>query len=138
MKVPEGYSSNIKSFVLIDTLKVIGLKSHDCHVLMQQFLFVAFHGALTKHMRNAITRLCSFFNAICSKVVDITHLNVLKHEIALILCLFEKYFPPSLFTIMMHLTVHLAREARLCGRVYLRWMYPFDRYMKVLTRYVQN
>ena len=30
MKVPEGYSSNIQSLVSIDTLKVIGLKSHDC------------------------------------------------------------------------------------------------------------
>ena len=138
MKVPEGYSSNIQSLVSIDTLKVTGLKSHDCHVLMQQLLSVALRGVLPKHVRNAITRFCSFFNAICSKVVDITHLSVLEHEIAVILCLFEKYFPPSFFTIMMHLTVHLVREVRLCGPVYLRWMYPFERYMKVLKGYVRN
>ena len=35
LKVPQGYSSNIKSLVSINDLKLVGLKSHDCHVLMQ-------------------------------------------------------------------------------------------------------
>ncbi|VVA40801.1 PREDICTED: transposase, partial [Prunus dulcis] len=48
------------------------------------------------------------------------------------------YFPPSFFDIMVHLVVHLVREVRLCGPVYFRWMYPFERYMKVLKGYVQN
>ncbi|KAL4035831.1 hypothetical protein IC575_004538 [Cucumis melo] len=138
MKVLEGYSSNIKILVSIDTLKLTGLKSHDCHVLMQQLLSVAIRGVLPKHVRNAITRFYLFFNAICSKVVDVTQLSVLEQEIAVILCLFEKYFPPSFFTIMIHLTIHLVREVRLCGPVYLRWMYPFERYMKVLKGYVRN
>ncbi|BBG93427.1 hypothetical protein Prudu_001433 [Prunus dulcis] len=30
------------------------------------------------------------------------------------------------------------RRVRLCGPVYFRWMYPFERYMKVLKGYVQN
>ncbi|RVW78471.1 hypothetical protein CK203_050425 [Vitis vinifera] len=34
--------------------------------------------------------------------------------------------------------VHLVREVRLCGPVYMRWMYPFERYMKVLKGYVRN
>jgi len=38
MKVPLGYSSNIKSLVSMEDLKLVGLKSHDCHVLMQQLL----------------------------------------------------------------------------------------------------
>ncbi|KAL0551848.1 hypothetical protein IC582_010937 [Cucumis melo] len=54
------------------------------------------------------------------------------------MCLLEKYFPPSFFTIMMHLTVHIVREVKLCGPVYLRWMYSFERYMKVLKNYVRN
>ena len=48
------------------------------------------------------------------------------------LCLFEKYFPHSFFDIMVHLTVHVVRNVRLCGPIYLRWMYPFERFMKVL------
>jgi len=35
VKVPLGYSSNIKSLVQLKNLKLVGLKSHDCHVLMQ-------------------------------------------------------------------------------------------------------
>ncbi|KAL0544079.1 hypothetical protein IC582_019190 [Cucumis melo] len=39
---------------------------------------------------------------------------------------------------MVHLVVHLVREVKLCGPVYLRWMYPFERYMKVLKSFVRN
>ncbi|PRQ24319.1 hypothetical protein RchiOBHm_Chr6g0271091 [Rosa chinensis] len=48
------------------------------------------------------------------------------------------YFPPSFFDIMVHLVVHLVREVRLCGPVCFRWMYPFERFMKVLKDYVRN
>lgn len=34
MKVPEGYSSNIRNLVSMEELKFFGLKSHDCHTLM--------------------------------------------------------------------------------------------------------
>jgi hypothetical protein len=36
LKVPDGYSSNFRSHVSMEDLKLYGLKSHDCHVLMQQ------------------------------------------------------------------------------------------------------
>ena len=35
IKVPIGYSSNIRNLVSMKDLKLQGLKSHDCHVLMQ-------------------------------------------------------------------------------------------------------
>ncbi|KAL6346172.1 hypothetical protein AAG906_027907 [Vitis piasezkii] len=38
---------------------------------------------------------------------------------------------------MIHLTVHPTREVRLCGPVYFKWMYPFERFMKVLKGYVE-
>ena len=41
IKVPSGYFSNFKKLVLMKDLKLVGLKSHDCHVLMQQLLPVA-------------------------------------------------------------------------------------------------
>ncbi|CAL9011691.1 unnamed protein product [Prunus brigantina] len=91
-----------------------------------------------KPARYAITRLCFFFNAICAKTVDVSKLDKLEEDVVVTLCLLEKYFPPSFFDIMVHLVVHLVREVRLCGPVYFRWMYPFERYMKVLKGYVQN
>ena len=71
IKVPHGYSSNIKSLVSMKDLKLVGLKSHDCHVLMQQLLPVAIRGILPDKVRITITRLCLFFNSICSKVIDL-------------------------------------------------------------------
>lgn len=38
----------------------------------------------------------------------------------------------------MHLTVHLVREVNICGLICLRWMYLFERDMKVLKGYVTN
>ncbi|BBH09210.1 transposable element gene, partial [Prunus dulcis] len=118
--------------------RLLGLKSHDCHTLMQQLLPVAIRSVLEKPARYAITRLCFFFNAICAKTVDVSKLDKLEEDVVVTLCLLEKYFPPSFFDIMVHLVVHLVREVRLCGPVYFRWMYPFERYMKVLKGYVQN
>ncbi|KAL4018173.1 hypothetical protein IC575_021763 [Cucumis melo] len=81
--------------------------------------------------------LCSE-DIVRSKVIDVQQLEKLEEDIVVTMCLLEKYFPPSFFTIMMHLTVHIVREVKLCGFVYLRWMYPFERYMKVLKNYVRN
>ncbi|XP_003554943.1 uncharacterized protein [Glycine max] len=138
VKVPQGYSSNIKSLVSVTEMKLVGLKSHDCHVLMQQLLPVAIRGILPDKVRVAITRLCFFFNAICSKVIDPKQLDDLENEASIIVCQLEMYFPPAFFDIMVHLVVHLVREIRLCGPVYLRWMYPVERYMKVLKSYTKN
>jgi len=115
LKVSQGYSSNIKSPVSMKDLKLIGLKSHNCHVLMQDLLPVAIRGILPKSVRQVITRLCLFFNAICRKVIDPTRLDELENETIIILCQLEMYFPPSFFHIMVHLIVHLVREIRICG-----------------------
>jgi len=124
--------------VFVKDLKLVGLKSHDCHVLMQQLLPVAIQGILPDKVRVAITRLCFVFNAICSKVIDPATLDELENEAAIVLCQMEMYFPPSFFDIMVHLIVHLVREIRLCGPIFLWWMYPIERYMKVLKGYTKN
>ncbi|KAL0558514.1 hypothetical protein IC582_003088 [Cucumis melo] len=138
MKVPWGYSSNVTNLVSIEDSKLNGLNSHDCHVLLQQLLPVAIRFVLPKHVRYAITRFCLVFNSICNKVIDVTQVEKLQENIVMTLCLLEKYFPPSFFTIMIHLTVHLVREVKLCGPIYLRWMYPFERFMKVIKNAVRN
>ena len=56
----------------------------------------------------------------------------------ILLCQLEMYFPPSFFDIMVHLIVHLVREIRICGPVFLRWMYPIERCMKIFKGYVKN
>nr|XP_011464801.1 PREDICTED: uncharacterized protein LOC101301980 [Fragaria vesca subsp. vesca] len=39
---------------------------------------------------------------------------------------------------MIHLTLNLVREVEWCGLVFFRWMYLFERYMKVFKGYVKN
>ncbi|XP_010687371.2 uncharacterized protein LOC104901479 [Beta vulgaris subsp. vulgaris] len=138
VKVPEGYSSNIRNLVSMETLKLVGLKSHDCHILMQYLLPVTIRSILPKKVRYAIIRLCHFFNAIYSKVIDPEELSALENDIVVVLCQLEMYFPPSFFDVMVHLTIHLVREVRFCGPVYLRNQYPFERQMKTYKGYVKN
>ena len=125
--MPDGYSSNIGNCVSINYCKIIGLKSHDCHIMLQQLLPVALRGSLPKGPRTCIFRMCSFFNEICQRVIDRNRIEVLEEEIAETLCMLERFFPPSFFDIMVHLSIHLGREARICGPVQFRWMYPFER-----------
>ncbi|KAL6558447.1 hypothetical protein OROMI_018797 [Orobanche minor] len=105
---------------------------------MQQLLPLAIRNCLPVNVRKVIIRLCSFFNLLCSKVVEPDTLDQIQKDLVITLCLMEKYFLPSFFDIMIHLTVHLVEQVRLCGPVYFRWMYPFERGMKTLKDYVRN
>ena len=51
---------------------------------------------------------------------------------------FELVFPPSFFNIMTHLLVHLVKEISILGPVFLHNMFPFERFMGVLKKYVHN
>ena len=122
----------------MEELKFTDLKSHDYHTLIQQLLPIAIRGLLSKNVRYAITILYFFFNSLTSKVLDVNNLDTIQEELLITLCLLEKCFLPTFFVVMVHLTVHLIREVKLCGPVWYHWMYPFEYYMKVLKGYVRN
>jgi len=105
-----GYSSNIQSLVSMKDLKLVGLKSHNCHVLMQQLLRVAICSVLPQYVCHVISRLCFFFNTICSKIIDQTKLEEFQNDVVVILCQLKMYFSLLFFDIMVHLMVHLIRE----------------------------
>jgi hypothetical protein len=60
------------------TIKIHFKKSHDCHILIGQFLPIAIRGILPIKIRDTIMKLCSFFNAISQKVVDPIKLTKLQ------------------------------------------------------------
>ena len=97
MKVPDGYASNIFWCIQVNERQIFGLKSHDCHVLMQQPLPLAFRGVLHKNVCAAIVKLCSFFQQLCSKVLKIYQLECLQNDIIVTLRKLERIFPPSFF-----------------------------------------
>ena len=138
IKTLDGYSSNIRNRVSMQDLKLYGMKSHDCHVLKQQLLPVAIKALLPDHVKKVIIRVCFFFNSLCSKVVNVAALDQLQADVVETVCSLEMYFLPAFFDVMVYLMVHLVREVKLCGPVYLRWMYPFERDMKKLKGYVRN
>ncbi|CAN1129189.1 hypothetical protein LINPERPRIM_LOCUS17285 [Linum perenne] len=48
LKVSDGFSSNISQCVNVNERKITGLKSHDCHVLLQHLIPLAIRGRLPK------------------------------------------------------------------------------------------
>ncbi|XP_075636598.1 uncharacterized protein LOC142608811 [Castanea sativa] len=80
----------------------------------------------------------NFFQDLCLRTLKRSELEKLEERIVLILCKLERFFPLAFFDVMVHLTVHLPREAILGGSVQYRWMYPIERYLGKLKRYVCN
>lgn len=138
VKFPDGYASNISRCVKEKEGKITGMKSHDCHVFLQRLLPVAIRGYLSKDVRVAITELSLFFRDLCSRTLNIDVLRRLDEDIGMILCKLERIFPPSFFDVMVHLAVHLPREAILAGPVQYRWMYPMERFLGRLKRFARN
>ena len=117
LKLPDGYSSNIGNCVLADECKISSLKLYDCHILMQQLLPAALKRLLTKGPMKAICQICSFLNKLCQKIIDREDMLNLEEKINETLCMFERFYLPAFFDIMIHLPIHLKREARLGGPV---------------------
>ncbi|XP_020269345.1 uncharacterized protein LOC109844641 [Asparagus officinalis] len=119
VKTPDGYASNISANVHIEDRKILGLKTHDHHILLHQLLPVALRHA-DKELTMVVIEFCGFFKQLCSKVIDVREFEELEGRVANILCKIEILFPPSFFMVMVHLTIHLAYEARIAGPRQLR------------------
>ncbi|KAG9453345.1 hypothetical protein H6P81_006249 [Aristolochia fimbriata] len=138
LKLPHGFSSNISKLVHVQGLKIVGLKSHDCHVLMQQLLPLALRRSMSKPVAKVPIEFCIFFRELCTKVLDMKTLERLERVIPIVLCKLEKIFPPAFFDVMIHLVIHLATEAKLVGPVQYKWMYTIERYLLTLKNYICN
>ncbi|XP_026441128.1 uncharacterized protein LOC113340137 [Papaver somniferum] len=90
LRVPEGYCSNFSTLVNRKERKLIGLKSHDYHMLMQQFLLVAIRSIMPTPVRYAIMRFCFFFRSISAKEINVEDLDKLQEDLCVTLCLLEK------------------------------------------------
>ncbi|WMV09020.1 hypothetical protein MTR67_002405 [Solanum verrucosum] len=100
VKFPHGYSSNIARW--IRKRKLFGLKTHDCHVIMQELLPIALRRSTDKRINSVLIELCTFFRALCSKVLKLDELKLLEERVPEILSTMEKVFPPGFFTIMVN------------------------------------
>nr|GLL44704.1 uncharacterized protein LOC109190933 [Ipomoea trifida] len=137
LKLPDGFSSNLATCVDSTSSKLIGMKSHDCHIFMQFLLPIAFMYLPSCHWK-PLTELSAFFRNLCSTSLRVDNICEMEKSIVLTLCKLERFFPPALFDCMEHLPVHLPYEARLGGPVQYRWMYPFERFLNHLKSKMKN
>ena len=138
VKFSNGFAANLSKNVNEDDSKISGLKSHDCHVLLQRLLPAGIRSLLKKEIRETIIELCNFFQQICAKTLNVKDLEKMQDNIIIILCKLERIFPPAFFDIMVHLTLHLPNEAIMGGPVHFRWMYSIERAMSIYKQYVRN
>ncbi|KAI3462212.1 hypothetical protein Pfo_018875 [Paulownia fortunei] len=102
MKFPDGYAANISGNVNVNDGKLYGLKTHDCHVLLQRLLLVAIRKFLPKDICGTVVELCDFFKKITSRTLHVADLNKLGEDIVFILCKMEQIFPLTFLDIMVH------------------------------------
>ena len=112
------------------------MKAHDYNVMLTMMLAVGIQNILLEKTQKAIMILYFFFNAISQKVIDEQSLDDLEKNMCEMMCLLEAYFLLTFFDISVHLIVHLVKEIRYLGLMFLHHMYPYERFMSILNRYM--
>ena len=115
VKYHDGYAANIPRSVNTRNGRLLNLKSHDYHVLLQRILPIGMQGFADKDICTVLFELGSFFQDLCSRTLRKSDFEKLEGHILLILCKLERYFPPAFFNVMVYLAVHLPHEAILGG-----------------------
>ena len=127
MRFHDGSTSNLERCIDLNEYKLIGLKSHYCHIFMERLITIALKEVLPNFVWSTIIELSNFLHDICSTMLKESHMEKLERDIPIILCNLERIFPLSFFDSMEHILVHLPYEAKVAGPVQFRWMYQFDR-----------
>ena len=107
--------------------KILRLKSHDCHVLLQRLLPVVIRPYLHLDVVEVLVALLRFFQKLCTRELTKSDVLRMKEEIVYILCKMERIFLPAFFDIMIHLMIHLSEQVLLSGPVHDTWMFPIER-----------
>jgi hypothetical protein len=134
IRVPTGFSTNIKNLVSILELKMSYYNTHDYHIVLLLFLAITIRAVNQSYLKMGNTRMYHFFNAISKKVIDIVELD----DIRVTMCQLEMCYPPSFFDTMEHYMIHLADQVFILGPTYIHHMYPYECHMVVMKGYVLN
>jgi hypothetical protein len=135
---PDGYASNFFPKVNLEEKRLVGMKSHDCHIIMQDLMPLALYRSLPRSVSAPLIQLCKYFKVLYSKVIDVVEIEKWEAKIPEIMCKLEMVFPPSFFDMMVHLTIHLATEVRIAGPVQFRDMWSTERFIGNMKDMVTN
>ncbi|XP_055959774.1 uncharacterized protein LOC130014845 [Mercurialis annua] len=86
LKFPDGYVSNLSRCVDLNSLKMMGMKSRDCHVFMQRLLPIALRELLPPEVWEPLTELSIFFRELTATSLKKADLERLYLDIPKILC----------------------------------------------------
>jgi hypothetical protein len=71
VKFLDGYASNIGQYVNKVLGKILGMKSHDCHVFLQHLLLVVIQNLSTPKIRTTLTEFSNFFIQLCAQTLKV-------------------------------------------------------------------
>nr|GEW45198.1 hypothetical protein [Tanacetum cinerariifolium] len=111
VKLPDRFGSNFKHKVIDNDTNITGLKSHDCHIMMQRLLPYVLQQYLPDEVTKLIIKLCSFFKQICSANLMEDDMLKAQSKVVDILCNLELIYFLLLSLTMTHLGIHLPLEA---------------------------
>ncbi|KAL9673345.1 hypothetical protein QQ045_029601 [Rhodiola kirilowii] len=137
-KYPSEYAGSLRNKINLDDKKFIGLKTHDCHVMLQRLLPAFIRPYLPFNVVNPLVSLSHWFWRVCCREFQKEEVHQMKLEIVKILCQLERIFPPAFCTIMVHLMIHLLDQNLMKRQVYYNWMYPMERQLGQYKKFVRN
>ncbi|XP_047259306.1 uncharacterized protein LOC124891639 [Capsicum annuum] len=87
-------------------------ENDECKFDAFQLLPLAIRNVLPRQVVAALVEFSSLFRQLCLKSLSPVDLDKLQNRIVKTLCHLEILFPPSLFTVMIHLTIYLVDEVK--------------------------
>jgi hypothetical protein len=67
LKFPDGYAVGLRRSVNVTTGKLTGLKSNDCHIIMERLMSVMFCSYLDDVVWMVLVELSYFYRQLCAK-----------------------------------------------------------------------
>ena len=107
-------------------------------MLLHEVLPVAMRNVLPKRVVFVFVEFSSCIKALSARVINMNDLDKIQQRLVIEIYHVEIIFPPSFFTVMVHLVLHLVEEVRVGGLVQYRWMYPIERMLGKLKGFVAN
>ena len=86
---PDGYAANLKRGVKLDTLRIIGLKSHDYHIWLERLLPVMVRGFIPEADWKVLAELSYFFRVLYTKEVSPTVIEDMEKVAPELICKLE-------------------------------------------------
>jgi hypothetical protein len=88
------------------TGKLIDLKSHDYHIIMERLLPIMFQGYFDDAVWMVLAELSYFYRQLCAKEITIEMMQKLENELSVFLCKMD--FSSWVFSIQCNISLYIS------------------------------